>query len=54
VAPPAKLLPWPRIVALALSSLDDHVIKLVDSCREQQRVQGGDVWHAAASRAVAS
>jgi hypothetical protein len=54
VAPPVELLPWPRIVALALSSLDDHVIKLVDSCREQQRVLGGDVWQAAASRAVAS
>lgn len=46
-------LPWPAIVSLAITSDDDHVIKLVDSCREQQRAYGGEVWHEAAARAVA-
>lgn len=53
-APPVALLPWPTIVARALASDDDHVIKLVDSCREQERALGGAVWQAAASRAVAN
>ena len=43
---------WPDIVALAMASDDDHVIKLVDSCREQERAYGGAVWREAASRAV--
>ena len=63
--PAAPLLPWPAIVSRALVSEDDHVIKLVHSCREQERVLGGvhggalggalsgDVWQQAASRAVA-
>jgi len=41
---------WPRIVEFALSSNDDHVIKLVDSCREQTEAYGGDAWRRAASR----
>lgn len=45
--------PWPEIVSLAIASNDDHVIKVVDSCREQERAYGGAVWREAASRAVA-
>ena len=50
---PMPLLPWPEIVARAIESDDDHRIKLVDSCRELEAAQGGAVWVAAASRAVA-
>ena len=53
-SPPGPLRPWPDIVSLAIASDDDHVIKLVDSCREQERVYGAAVWREAASRAVAS
>jgi hypothetical protein len=49
--PPAELRPWSEIVARAIASDDDHVIKLVDSCREQELAYGGEVWRAAASRA---
>jgi Questin oxidase-like len=52
VAAPVPLLPWPRIVERAIASDDDHVIKLVDSAREQQAAYGGSVWQRAASRAV--
>jgi len=51
--PRGTLLPWPEIVRVAVASDDDHLIKLVDSCREQERAYGGAVWRAAASRAVA-
>lgn len=51
--PPAPLQPWPRLVQAALASDDEHLIKLMDSCREQERVYGGDEWRRAASRAVA-
>ncbi len=44
--------PWARIVEATLSMGDDHAIKLVDSCREQERVYGGDAWRVAASRAA--
>ena len=44
---------WPEMVARAVASDDDHLIKLVDSCREQERAYGGTVWREAASRAVA-
>ena len=47
------MLPWPEIAARATASDDDHVIKLVDSCRELESSQGGAVWSRAASRAVA-
>ena len=50
---PAPLRAWPQIVAFAVASDDEHVIKLVDSCREQERVYGGDVWRRAASRVLA-
>jgi hypothetical protein len=46
--------PWSEIVARALVSDDDHFIKIVDSCREQEQAYGGDVWRAAASRALQS
>ena len=49
---PPRLRPWPDIVAFALASPDDHVIKLVDSCREQERAHGGGVWRQAASRVL--
>ena len=48
-APP--LLPWDAIVPAALAQDDEHVIKLVDSCRELERAYGGDDWRRAASRA---
>jgi hypothetical protein len=51
--PRGPLKPWPVLVARALASDDDHLIKLIDSCREQQRVYGGAVWREAASRAAA-
>lgn len=47
-----RLLPWPKILAQALASEDEHVVKLVDSCREQQAAHGGAIWRLAASRAV--
>jgi hypothetical protein len=48
-----RLLPWEAIVQSALAQDDEHVIKLVDSCREQERAYGGSDWRLAASRAVA-
>ncbi len=48
-----SVLPWTEIVARAIASDDDHVVKLVDSCRELEASQGGAVWSRAASRAVA-
>ncbi len=47
-APPLQ--PWERIVEHALASDDDHVIKLVHSCREQTGAYGGTAWQRAASR----
>jgi len=43
---------WDTIVAAAIASDDDRFIKLVDSCREQERACGGSVWREAASRAL--
>jgi hypothetical protein len=51
---PVALRPWPEIVSQAIASDDDHFIKLVDSCREQERAYGGEVWREAASRALQS
>ena len=48
-----RLLPWDAIVSAALAQDDEHVIKLVDSCRELERAYAGDDWRLAASRAVA-
>ena len=53
-APVAR--PWPELVAAALASDDDHVIKLVDSCRAEAQAYGRDAapgaWQQAATRAV--
>lgn len=53
-AAPLVLRDWPRLVAAALASDDEHLIKLVDSCREEARIYGGDDWQRAASRGLAS
>lgn len=53
-AAPVPPQPWTRIVAFARASDDEHVIKLVDSCREQHRAYGGEVWQHAASRVLAT
>jgi hypothetical protein len=50
--PAMPVLPWDEIVARAIESDDEHVIKLVDSGRELEAALGGAVWHLAASRAV--
>lgn len=47
------LRPWSQIVEAAIESSDDHLIKLVYSCREEERAYGGSDWHLAASRALA-
>ncbi len=52
VTPSADARSWATIVSLAVTSDDDHVIKVVDSCREQEKFYGGDVWRQAAARAV--
>jgi Questin oxidase-like len=47
---------WPAVIKAAIDSEDEHVIKLVDSCREHERALGesGDaLWRRAATRAVA-
>jgi Questin oxidase-like len=49
----AAPLPWTELIARALESDNDHVIKLVDSCRELERSDGGAVWAQAATRVVA-
>lgn len=43
---------WPELVEAAVASDDDHLIKLVDVCREEERHHGGTHWQGAASRAV--
>lgn len=50
LAEPAPLMAWDDLVAMALAADDEHVIKLVDSCREEERHYGGDDWRRAASR----
>lgn len=50
---PIDAWPWDTIVPRAIASDDEHVIKLVDSCREQERAYGGEEWRHAATRAVA-
>lgn len=44
--------PWPELVAAALAQDDEHVIKLVEACREEDKAWGGDDWQRAASRAL--
>jgi hypothetical protein len=52
-AAPVPLLGWDEIVARALRATDAHVIKLVDSAREEDKAYGPGDWRLAASRAVA-
>ncbi len=54
VAAPVPPTTWPQIVQRALNSNDEHLIKLVDTCREAQSMWGGQVWLQAAQRAVAA
>ncbi len=50
---PTTMQPWDQIIHTAVTSDDEHVVKLVDSCREEEQAYGGDEWQHAASRAVA-
>ena len=53
--PPAPLRPWVTLVTRARASSDEHVIKLVESCREEEKAyarRGDTLWREAASRAV--
>lgn len=43
---------WPATVFMALRSDDEHVIKLVWSCREEEAVYGGPAWRHAAALVV--
>ena len=50
-APPAR--PWTELMAAAVASDVDHLIELVDACRQAQTAAGGaDAWQRAATRAV--
>jgi hypothetical protein len=49
-----RALPWSEIIGRTIAQDDDHVIKLVDACREQEAAYGGAVWQQAATRAVTS
>ncbi len=40
IAPEPQLHTWPEVIAAAMTSDDDHVIKLVDACREETAVYG--------------
>lgn len=51
---PAPLLPWDELIAAALASDDEHLIKLVDSAREEEAAYGGNEWQRAASKAVSA
>lgn len=49
-------LPWPKVIAAAMASDDDHLAKLVHACRALDAAlgaaPGGEVFRAAASQAV--
>ncbi len=49
---PLVLRPWSELVEVALGARDEHVVKLVDAAREEERCYGGADWQRAASRAV--
>jgi hypothetical protein len=51
--PAVPLRPWLELTAAAIAQDDEHVIKLVEAGREEERAYGGDDWRAAASRALA-
>jgi len=51
------LRPWKTLIARALDQDDEHVIKLVEACREEEQAyarRGETLWRLAASRAVGS
>lgn len=55
-AGPVALRPWKTLIARALDHDDAHVIKLVESCLEEERAyarRGETLWRLAASRALA-
>lgn len=55
-AGPVALSPWKTLIARALDHDDAHVIKLVESCLEEERAyarRGETLWRLAASRALA-
>lgn len=52
LGPPTEPWPWERIIERAVASDDDHLIKLVDSCREHEKAWGDGPWRAAATRAL--
>lgn len=53
-APPAALpQSWPEVVAAAIASDDDHVVKLVHACREEAQAYGPGRYLEAAALAVA-
>jgi hypothetical protein len=49
---PRPALGWPQVVDAALASHDEHVIKLVHSCRDESRVYGDGARLLAAALAV--
>jgi hypothetical protein len=54
---PAALRPWATLVAKARAGNDEHLIKLVESCREEEKAyarRGDTLWREAASRVVAA
>ncbi len=54
--PPAALRSWAALEHAALASDDEHLIKIVDSCREEERAwaePGQVLWRAAASQYLA-
>lgn len=51
--PAARHAGWPQVVAAAVASDDDHVIKLVHACREEAQVYGPGRYLEAATLTVA-
>ena len=51
--PPAAPTSWPEVIAAAIASDDDHVIKIVHACREEAAVYGPGRYLEAAALAVA-
>jgi hypothetical protein len=52
LTPAPEPMPWDTIIEAAIASDDEHLIKLIDSAREQTRAYGGDDWQRAATLAV--
>lgn len=52
VAPEPRLHSWPDVIAAAIASEDEHVIKLVDTCREEAGVYGEGQYLRVAGLAV--